>query len=150
MTPDRQHFVSNLFDDNDSDEPDPQKYKIISVRLREAEYAALASQAAELGLSHNMALRIAARRIAGFLEIDTPMRILLQDILGEIGQLSRNINELKSACAATGKVDMTEFACHRAEFGREFARLDGCLSTILNVSRRRRDGRLVLKEELGS
>ncbi|WP_186439880.1 DNA mobilization endonuclease VirD1/MobC family subunit [Agrobacterium tumefaciens] len=150
MTPDQQHFLSDFFDGKDIEEPDPQKYKVISVRLREAEYAILARQAAAAGLSHNMALRIAARRIGGFLEIDNPMRSLLQDILREIGQLSRNMNGLKSACSATGKVDMTEFARQRTAFGREFARLDSCLSTILNISRCRRDGRLLLEEEPGS
>lgn len=128
---------------------DPRQYKIVSVRLREAEYMSLASQAAALGVSHNLALRIAARRIGGFLEIDAETRNDLQDLLRQIGDLSRNISRLRADCAATGKVDMQEFAQLRAAFGREFARLDARLSTILNVSRSRRDGRAILKSELG-
>lgn len=140
----------DFFDESFStgEEADPKEYKIVSLRLREAEYLAFSGQVATLGLSHSMALRIAARRISGFLEIDTEMRAVLHDILREIGELSRNITRLKLACANAGTVDMGDFALQRAAFGREFARLDARLSMILNVSRRRRDGRNVLQEAM--
>lgn len=151
MARNEKNLSSELFNDELIDEePDPKEYKIVSIRLREAEFVLFAMQTAALGLSHSMALRIAARRIGGFLEIDGETRLLLQDILSAIGQLSRNITELKRTCACTGTCDIAEFARLRAEFGREFARLDSRLSTILNVSRRRRDGRMILKDEIGS
>ena len=139
-----------LFDSFGDEKADPRQYKVVSIRLREAEYLVLERQAASLGLSHSMALRIAVRRIGGFLEIDQETRKLLQDILTEIGSLSRNIAKLKSVCAETGAIDMEEFNLQRAAFGREFARLDARLSAILNVSRSRRDGRMILKEEMGA
>ncbi|MGO6944728.1 DNA mobilization endonuclease VirD1/MobC family subunit, partial [Rhizobium johnstonii] len=49
---------------------DPLGYKIVSVRLRSAEFESFSEQLRALGLTSNLALRIAARRIAGFLEID--------------------------------------------------------------------------------
>jgi len=134
----------------DDDEADPTQYKVVSVRLREAEYLMLARQAAELGLTHNLALRIAARRIGGFLEIDPQTRALLQKTLDALGELSRNIRQLKAAYSESGAVDMKAFARLRAEFGREFSVLDARLCTILNVSHSRRDGRLILKEEAES
>ncbi|MCW0021368.1 DNA mobilization endonuclease VirD1/MobC family subunit [Rhizobium sp. BT-226] len=150
MTQHSKKASPDFFDESSitGEEADPKEYKIVSLRLREAEYLAFSGQAATLGLSHNMALRIAARRIAGFLEIDSETRTVLQDILREIGELSRNIAQLKLACAKTGTVDMNDFARQRAAFGREFAHLDARLSMILNVSRRRRDGRNILQEAM--
>jgi type IV secretion system T-DNA border endonuclease VirD1 len=52
---------------------------------------------------------------------------------------------LKAGYAQSGKVDMEEFARQRAGFDYEFQQLDGLLRSILNVSRRRLDGRLMLK-----
>jgi type IV secretion system T-DNA border endonuclease VirD1 len=128
-------------------EVDPNGYKIVSVRLREAEFEAFCQQARALGLTNNMALRIAARRIGGFLEIDSATRARLETIVQLIGSTSHNLSKLHASCAQSGKVDMAEFATHRAAFGQAFAELDGLLRSILNVSRRRRDGRLMLQEQ---
>jgi type IV secretion system T-DNA border endonuclease VirD1 len=48
----------------------PRADRTISVRLTEAELAELDAQIDGLGLNRNRALRIAARRIGGFLEVD--------------------------------------------------------------------------------
>ncbi|MBY5775227.1 DNA mobilization endonuclease VirD1/MobC family subunit [Rhizobium leguminosarum] len=148
MKGDNEKYLTKFADEasTDSGEAEPKDYKIVSLRLRDAEYLAFSEQAAVLGLSHSMALRIAARRIGGFLEIDPDTRVALQDILRGIGDLSRSITELKAACEEAGTVDMDRFADQRAAFGREFARLDARISMILNVSRRRRDGRNILQE----
>ncbi|OWK25762.1 hypothetical protein AJ87_06900 [Rhizobium yanglingense] len=45
---------------------DPTAYKIVSIRLRQAEHECFASQTEAIGVTHK-ASRIAARRIAGFL-----------------------------------------------------------------------------------
>ncbi|RWI50537.1 MAG: type IV secretion system protein VirD [Mesorhizobium sp.] len=125
-------------------------YKIVSLRLREAEFEAFSEQASSFGLTNNMALRIAARRIAGFLEIDDDTRQLLLDIGSAIDVVSERILDLKVNCARSGQVDMKEFAAQHAAFGQLFAQLDGELRTILNISRRRTDGRLMLQRAMNS
>jgi type IV secretion system T-DNA border endonuclease VirD1 len=127
---------------------DPNGYKIVSVRLREAEFEAFSEQVQTLGLTNNMALRIAARRIGGFLEIDDTTRHTLEEAVHAIGVISQNIRSLHASYAESGRVDMKEFDKHRAEFGHEFATLDAQLRIILNVSRRRVDGRLMLQNAM--
>jgi type IV secretion system T-DNA border endonuclease VirD1 len=124
---------------------DPKGYKIVSVRLREAEFEVFSQQVSAIGLTNNMALRIAARRIGGFLEIDSELRERLEDISRKIGFISHHLGALKAGYAQSGKVDMEEFTRQRAGFDYEFQQLDGLLRSILNVSRRRLDGRLMLK-----
>lgn len=125
---------------------DPNGYRIVSVRLREAEFEAFSAQAASLGLTNNMALRVAARRIGGFLELDGGTRQAIEDVLGAIGVISEAIAQLNRAYDESGRVDMTEFAAQRAAFGYEFARLDATLMSVLNIAHRRLDGRLKLKD----
>jgi type IV secretion system T-DNA border endonuclease VirD1 len=124
---------------------DPKGYKIVSVRLREAEFEVFSQQVSAIGLTNNMALRIAARRIGGFLEIDSELRERLEEISRKIGFISHHLGALKAGYAQSGKVDMEEFTRQRAGFDYEFQQLDGLLRSILNVSRRRLDGRLMLK-----
>jgi type IV secretion system T-DNA border endonuclease VirD1 len=124
-------------------------YKIVSIRLRQAEFECFSKQARELGLTHNMALRIAARRIAGFLEIDEETRGLLRQISGKIGEISFGLGRLQRLAEESGDVDVWKLATYRAGFGHEFAVLDQSLQTILNVSRRRMDGLAMLKEAAG-
>lgn len=125
---------------------DSNGYKVVSVRLREAEFEVLSDQAGMCGLTNNMALRIAARRIGGFIETDMHTRALLEKIVERIGIISQDIARLQAAYRASGAVDMQEFVAQRIAFGEEFARLDGQLGAILNISRRRLDGRVMLKE----
>jgi type IV secretion system T-DNA border endonuclease VirD1 len=124
---------------------DPNGYRIVSVRLREAEFEAFSTQASALGLTNNMALRIAARRIGGFLELDAETHRVLEDVLGMIGTISRGINRLQATYAESGTADLQAFSELRAAFGYEFARLDAMLMSILNTANRRLDGRLRLK-----
>ncbi|MBP2568515.1 MULTISPECIES: DNA mobilization endonuclease VirD1/MobC family subunit [Agrobacterium] len=124
----------------------PEPYKIVSVRLREAEFEAFTEQASEFGLTNNMALRVAARRIGGFVEIDMGTREVLEGILKSISEISRNIARMHATSMQSGAVDTAEFTKLRAEFGYEFARLDATLMSILNIAERRLDGRLRLQE----
>lgn len=127
---------------------DADDYKVVSIRLRSAEFESFSRQATALGLTSNLALRIAARRIGGFLEVDQDVRGQLEKIVDTIGDISRNIMHLHAAYAESGKVDLRDLAAQRAEFGQEFAQLDASLRSILNVSRRRSDGRQMLKEAM--
>jgi type IV secretion system T-DNA border endonuclease VirD1 len=121
------------------------EYRIVSVRLRRAEFDCFAESAAAAGLSANMAFRIVARRIAGFLETDVETKLLLQSIAGSVADISSAINVLGRAAEESSTVDMARFTQLRTEFGREFARLDDLLRTVLNVSRRRQDGHAMLR-----
>ncbi|MPR11048.1 T-DNA border endonuclease subunit VirD1 [Microvirga tunisiensis] len=125
---------------------DPNGYKIISVRLRLAEFESFSEQSRAFGLTSNLALRIAVRRIAGFLEIDAETRQNLQEITNSIGQIAETLTDMSRIASRDGAVDMDRFERHRQQFGQEFAALDALLRTILNVSRRRRDGRRLLQE----
>lgn len=127
---------------------DPNGYKIVSVRLREAEFESFSRQVHALGLTNNMALRIAARRIAGFLEIDESTRRTLEEAVHNIGVVSHHIRSLHADYVASGRVDMEEFRKHELEFAHEFERLDAQLKIILNVSQRRVDGRLMLEKAM--
>jgi type IV secretion system T-DNA border endonuclease VirD1 len=118
-----------------------EKYKVVSIRLRAAEFEGFRDQAKKLGITSNLALRIAARRIAGFLEVDPGTRQQLESILSAIGEVSRNIRDLHADYIASGRVDLHQLDAQRAAFGQEFAELDALLRAILNVSRRRSDGR---------
>ncbi|MBX4967710.1 DNA mobilization endonuclease VirD1/MobC family subunit [Rhizobium binae] len=151
MTHDENPALSDLFGASRrrrAQRVDPKGYRIVSVRLREAEFEVLSEQAGSFGLSNNMALRIAARRIGGFLETDPKTRAVLEEIVEQIGLISQHLAKLQAAYRASGKVDMQAFAAQRIAFGEQFARLDSQLGTILNISRRRVDGRVILKEAI--
>jgi len=123
-------------------------YKIVSIRLRSAEFDTFFKQAEAIGITSNLALRIAARRIGGFLEIDRQVREQLEATLLAIGEISRNIGLLHAAYSDSGEVDTDNLALQRAAFGQEFAKLDALLRSILNVARRRSDGRQLLEGAL--
>lgn len=127
---------------------DPEKYKIVCIRLRKAEFESFTERATALGLTSNLALRIAARRIAGFLEVDGGIRGQLEEILAAIGDISRKVGNLHAGYAQSGDIDLKVLAEQRAAFGREFAQLDALLRSILNVSRRRSDGVHRLEEAM--
>ncbi|BCH62601.1 T-DNA border endonuclease VirD1 (plasmid) [Agrobacterium vitis] len=125
---------------------DPDAYRIVSVRLRRAEYECFTAQTEALGISHSRALRIAARRIAGFLEIDAATRTSMCRISEEIGQISTSLRQLSRIAVRDGSVDMQRFMADRSAFGREFTALDTLLQSILSVSLRRQDGMTILKD----
>lgn len=127
---------------------DSDDYKVVSIRLRMAEFESFSERATSLGLTSNLALRIAARRIAGFLEIDRDVRGQLEEVVGRIGEISRAIGGLHAGYSARGDVDLAILAEQRGAFGREFAQLDALLRSILNVSRRRSDGVRRLEEAM--
>ena len=120
-------------------------YRIVSLRLRTAEYLCFAGQVADSGMTNNQALRIAARRIAGFLEIDAETRVLLGDISRTLSGISQNLSKLNREAATLGTVDMSALAEQRLAFGQEYVRLQQKLGVIMNVSLRRQDGMAMLK-----
>lgn len=128
--------------------PNPAGYKVLSVRLREAEHRAFLEESAKAGLSANMALRIAARRITGYLETDEDTRATLREISGHISQISNSLMVISHSAAKSGQFDMAEISKIRMAFGEQFARLDGRMRCILNISTRRQDGRAMLTKSV--
>ena len=121
-------------------------YKVVCVRLRAREFEQFARDVEAMQLTSSMALRIAARRIGGFLEIDHEVRRTLADLLQAVGRLSEAVRDLHGTCLAGGTVSVEQLDDQRATFGAAFVQIDAMLRAILNVSRRREDGRALLTE----
>ena len=114
--------------------------KNISIRVTEAELAELDAQIAEAGLNRNRALRIAVRRIAGFLEVDRTTTETLRDLVRQITGISRNVNQLAKHANRTKHPDLQAFLRERAALGKELSSVEALLQQILEVQRRRADG----------
>lgn len=120
---------------------DPGPYKVVSIRLRYAEFEMFRAQVEALGLTPNLALRIVVRRIAGFLEVDDGLRNQLERALVAVGEISAMIRAQHDVAIASGKVDFESLSEQRSVLGDQFATIDALLRSILNVSLRRSDGR---------
>ena len=114
--------------------------KTVSVRLTEAELAEFDAQIATLGLNRNRALRIAARRIGGFLEADADQVAALRDLARQIVGIARNVNQIAKSANRTRDADYRAFMEERALLGRELSRVQGATQAILDVAARREDG----------
>ena len=121
-------------------------YTVMSVRLRNAEFLEFSNQVEAAGLKNNRAMRIAARRIAGFLELDPASQETLRSISNEIRSIARDINQIKANAVETKKIDMDAFMAERTRLGQEIAKIEGQTQTILSVSARRHDGLKLLEE----
>ena len=121
-------------------------HTVMTVRLRNAEFLEFSDQAEALGLSNNRALRIAARRIGGFLEVDGESQQALKDIARQISGIASNINQLAKIANTTNSVDHKDFLEERKKLGLELARVSDVQQQLLNVGRRRRDGMQRLEE----
>lgn len=114
--------------------------KVYSVRMTEAELAELDAQIAPLGITRNRALRIAARRIGGFIEADAEMMDLLRVTVRQITGISTNINQLAKVANREGHADLPALRAELKAFGRELARVEGMMQRVLDVGKRRTDG----------
>ena len=121
--------------------------KTISVRLTEAELAEFDAQIAQIGIKRNRALRIAARRIAGFVEADQAQVDALRDITRQLIGVARNINQIAKSANRTRDPDYRAFMEERADLGRELARVQGQTQQILDLAARREDGLARLARE---
>ncbi|WP_363324520.1 DNA mobilization endonuclease VirD1/MobC family subunit [uncultured Roseibium sp.] len=116
----------------------------MSVRLRNAEFLEFSKQIEGTGLKNNQAMRIAARRIGGFIEIEPIVRDTIQQISRRFDDIATSINELTQT--ASSSIDVKEatmeaFLNERHHLGLQLIRLEQQLQYILNVSHRRTDGR---------
>ena len=132
----------------DPDKPGPKQRadRVIAVRLTEAELAEFDAQIAALGLNRNRALRIAARRIGGFVEADAAQIEVLRDITRQLTGIARNINQIARSANWTGDPDYRAFMEERAKLGKELARTQGPIQETLELAARREDGLARLDE----
>lgn len=126
--------------DRENEEAPVRVNKTVSVKLTEAELAEFDTQIARLGLKRNRALRIAARRIAGFMEVDPAVVAELREATRQIGGIARNVNQIAKAANRTHDPDYRAFLRERAALGRELARIDARMQTVLDLVARREDG----------
>lgn len=122
-------------------EPTPVRAdKTISIRLTRAELAEFDAQIARLGIKRNRALRIAARRIGGFVEADEAQVVALRDVARQLIGVARNINQIAKSANQTREPDYRAFMEERAALGKVLARVQGQTQTILDLAARREDG----------
>ncbi len=123
-----------------ADAPVRRAEKTVSVKMTEAELFEFDAQIATLGIKRNRALRIAARRIAGFVEVDPVELDTLKDATRQLGGIAKNVNQIAKAANRTRDPDYRAFMEERAALGRELVRVEGRLQTILDLAARRSDG----------
>lgn len=114
--------------------------KVFSVRATEAEVAEFDEQIARLGLKRNRALRIAMRRVGGFVEADAATIAELREINRQITGIARNINQIARAANRTHDPDYQAFMEERRGLGKELSRLQSLLQPLFDLAARREDG----------
>jgi type IV secretion system T-DNA border endonuclease VirD1 len=133
----------------DMPQPRSRADRTIPVKLTEAELAEFDAQIACLGLKRNRALRIAARRIAGFVELDTAQVETLREITKQLVGIARNINQIAKSANRTREPAYRAFMEERAALGRQMAVLQADLQLLLDLAARREDGLARLEQARG-
>ena len=123
----------------------PRADRVVAVRLTEAELAEFDAQIESLGLTRNRALRIAARRIGEFLEVDAATVAALREINRQLAGVATNINQIAHAANRSHDPNYRAFMAQRAELGRLLIETRGALQRILDLGARRKDGLTRLK-----
>ncbi|MBB5224518.1 type IV secretion system T-DNA border endonuclease VirD1 [Amaricoccus macauensis] len=138
-------MIRGKWQDPEAAKKEPRADRTISVRLTEAELAELDAQISGLSLNRNRALRIAARRIGGFLEVDGATVEALRTINRQLAGVATNINQIAHSANRTHDPDYRAFMAQRAELGRVLIETRGALQRILDLGARREDGLARLK-----
>lgn len=133
-------MIRGKWQDPEAAKKEPRADRTISIRLTEAELAELDAQIAALDLNRNRALRIAARRIGGFLEVDGETVEALRSINRQLAGVATNINQIARSANRTHDPDYRAFMAQRAELGRVLIETRGALQRILDLGARREDG----------
>lgn len=133
-------MIGGRWRDPDKARKEPRADRTISVRLTEAELAELDAQIEGFGLNRNRALRIAARRIGGFLEVDAATVEALRGINRQLAGVATNVNQIAHAANRSHDPNYRAFMAQRAELGRVLIEVRGALQQILDIGARREDG----------
>lgn len=112
----------------------------VSVKLRTNEKEEFKRVCKSLGTTPNNALRIFARRSAGYLEVSDTTLEHLETITRQITGVSKNINQIARAANRTHSPDFIAFMEDRRELGTYLAELEYIIRKIVNVGKRRTDG----------
>jgi type IV secretion system T-DNA border endonuclease VirD1 len=123
--------------------------RVVTVRMTEAELAELDTQIGRLGMKRNRALRIAARRIGGFVEADAAQVAALRDVARRLVEVARDINRIAKAGEESGGPDFRAFMEARATLGRELAAAQAGTQAVLDLAARREDGLARLAKAAG-
>ena len=118
----------------------PRAERTVSVKMTEAELAEFDDQIALLGINRNRALRIAARRIAGFMEVLPEQIETLRRATRQLSGIATNVNQIARAGNRTRSPDYRAFMAERAALGHELVRIESQIQTILDLATRRTDG----------
>ena len=124
--------------------------KTIGVRLTAAELSEFDAQIAELGLKRSNALRICARRVGGFVELDPDSKAELKALGAQMRGIATNINQIAKAANRTGDPKYGAFMDQRAKLGPVMVALESRLEYLLHLGNRRESGRERLKDQEGS
>lgn len=100
-----------------------------------------------LGIKRNRALRIAARRIGGFVEADAAQVKVLRDVARQLMGVARNISRIAKSANRTCDPDYRAFMEERAALGRELAKVQDQTQVILDLAVRREDALARLDRE---
>jgi len=133
----------------DPRDPDQQKtaaFTQMSCKMRVGEAQDFKAICADIGIPPNRAMRIMARKVSGFLEVDAPALRELRAITRQITGIATNINQIARVANQTGQADLKWLADERKKLGAEMARLETKVQAILNVAQRRMDGARSLRD----
>ncbi len=141
-TPDWKKRVMKSGDWVDPDAPKSPKRedKVFSIRATKAEVEEFDEQLAQIGMKRSQALRIAMRRIAGFVEVDADVTTELREATKQISGIAKNVNQIARAANRTHDPDYIGFMEERRALGRELSRIEAQMQRILNLAARRDDG----------
>ena len=141
-TPDWQNRVMKGGDWVDPNAPKKPKRddKVFSIRATRAEVEEFDAQLETVGMKRSQALRIAMRRIAGFVEVDPAVARELRDATKQISGIAKNVNQIARAANRTHDPDYIGFMEERRALGKELSRVEAQMQRILNLAARRHDG----------
>ncbi|TNE64476.1 MAG: plasmid mobilization relaxosome protein MobC [Rhodobacteraceae bacterium] len=125
-------------DDAKSEDP-AQRWRVVSVRMRPEELVELDAGIAPLGLSRNRALRTAARRIGGLMELDAETLALMKTIDAQLSGIARNVNQMAKAASRKDDPDYQAFMKERAHLGKELMRVQDKIRYVVDTAKRRND-----------
>ena len=126
----------------------PSDFVVMSVKMRRAEADAFRALCVELDVSVNRAFRAMARSASGYLEIGGTVEDELRAAVRQLRGIATNVNQIAKAGNRTQMPGYAEFMRERRDLGPVLMRLMHQTRRILDVSKRRFDGRGRLKTAL--
>ncbi|MEN9062727.1 DNA mobilization endonuclease VirD1/MobC family subunit [Ponticoccus litoralis] len=111
----------------------------ISVKMTADELTDFDREIERRGLNRNRALRIAVRRVARFVEVDTETLALLKNMDAQLSGIARNVNQIAKAANQKDDPHYQDFMKERALLGKELMRVQDKIRKIMDTAQRRGD-----------